>query len=400
MTPHLHDALAAWLSPKTRSKIQALLASGELVPRTPTSDEETALHASLDASHITSDQWDIVVAVSDRIRQANAERTLTEDAEAQVERARRFLDLTPRDFLRWPWKAMDDVVGGMAPGTVHGIVCPSKGGKTTLMRSAAKAWIQQSCRVFYGAFEMPATTMRTMYAADDCGLDPGDVLSGLWQTFGHYDELRPRMKAAYEEQLNPLSPYKRLRFSSFESVDERAVRGMMEQAHDWGADAVILDHIDHLSIGTGRSYEMSIGALDLLEKLTKRYALKCIFTSQTNYDGRSQDKFRDHRPVLDTSVKMGGKKKEICTTMLGFYRPLKLGFSKEEKAQVAWGEKSPYDFLWPDVNAFNLMAHRGYGRRVGQRDYLGWERGQIVEAPHAVRSEIESRKHGVTTGGY
>lgn len=394
MTSHLLEAIQTFVNPRLRPKLDKM----ELEGRMPTPEEETAMRGNLECAHIPEYQWPLVVALSDRFRQTRAELALTDDAREQIAGAERFLDLRPNDFLRWPWKSLDDAVGGMAPGTLHYIVCPSKGGKTTLMRSATAAWCKQGKKILYGGFEMKAETLRTMYAADDCGMDPGDVLSGNWHTFEHYADLRERMVKAYREQDNPTSFYQNLRFTGFDTVGTREIQSMMEQAHDWGADAVIVDHVDEI-VGTERAtdYQVSVQVNRLLQSLAKRYGLKVIATSQTNNTGKSTDRWRDHRNLRDEIVRYGDLKKQVATTMIGLFRPVKPWLTKEEKQQVEAGEKPMSEVLLPYANKHILMASRTYGSKIGNVGYLGWERGRIVDAPAALMAEIEARKHGIKT---
>ena len=225
MNLHIQEAARAWVDP-TKAKVigkPALLAEASRLGRVPSADEEASLGLTVEAIHIPPQEWGAVCLLAERVRAHAAETSLADEASQQVADAARFLNLTSDDFLRWPWRDLDELVGGMAPGTVHFVVCPSKGGKTTLCRSAAAHWIRAGKRVYYAGLEMKATALRTMYAADDCGVDPGDVMSGAWLHFAHYPDLRARMADAYHRQDDPTSEYQRLRFSGFASVNRQAV---------------------------------------------------------------------------------------------------------------------------------------------------------------------------------
>lgn len=398
MNEPLKAAVLAWEHPK-RGLNGAMLPNKQHwldtnPDRIPTPEEEAVL-TSL-GTNIPTYEWGAVCALAENIRQSVAERVLTEEAESQITRGIQFLDLEQDDFLHWPWETMDAVMGGMAKGTLHFVVCPSKGGKTTLCRSATREWILNGKRIFYGGFELRAETLRMMYAADDCGIDPGDVLTGAWTYWPDKAEHRARMVEAYQSQMDPGSPYQRLRFSGFGRVNLESVREMMKQAHDWGADAVIIDHVDHIG-GAGNPWDVSMKVCHGLDEMAKQYGLVVIVTSQTNNEGKSRDLWRDHRPVRHEVVKMGGHKLEVATTMMGFYRPVRLSLGKEEKQMVESREKSVFEMLQPSANAFNVMAHRAYGSRIGQVGYVGWERGRIVDPPRSLLFALEQRKHGIAT---
>lgn len=366
----------------------------------PTPEEETLLTGLYQAVSIPNNEWVCLCVIAKGLREREAHDTLEGEAEAQVERGVQFLDLEAEAFVRWPWHSMDSIMGGMAPGTLHFVVCPSKGGKTTLCRSATREWIQQGRKVFYGGFELRAETLRTMFAADDCNIDAGDVLTGAWTAWPDRAEHRARMKEAYHSQLDADSPYQRVRFAEFSHVDRKAIQTMMEQAHEWGADVVIIDHVDAISGGDEKSrgiYEISLATIQLLDRLAKQYNLVVVATSQTNNEGRTRDLWRDHRPVRPETVKMGAHKMEWATTMMGFYRPVKIGLTKEEKQMTESRERSVYDLLQPEVNAFCVMAHRAYGSRIGQVGHVGWSRGRIVEPSAGLLREIEAAKNRIRT---
>lgn len=366
----------------------------------PSVEEEAVLRTLLEAQFVPQTEWGALCVAAETVRQGTATTVLYDEALAQVDEAESFLSLTKADFLHWPWSTLDKAIGGMAPGTLHYVVCPSKGGKTTLCRSATYEWLHQGHKVFYGGFEMKASTLRTMFAADDCGMDPGDVMTGRWLDFPDYAERRGRMALAYREQTAEGSFYQNLRFSSFDTVGRDEVIGMMETAHAWGAKVVIIDHVDHVDGGTAANkgeYSVSVATNKLLLALTKRYNLVTIVTSQTNNTGKAQDRWRDFKPVREEVVKFGGHKKEVAHTMLGFYRPLKPGLTKEDRDRVEYGERSAEDFLLTGANAFNIIGHRAYGSHNGMRGYLGWERGRIIEPSFALLADIEAQKNAIKT---
>ena len=389
-------AIAYWTQPGHMERKRAFLAGEGNVAPSP--EEEAMLAGMYEAVSIPANEWGALCVIAERLRKEKVERHLSGEADAQIEGAERFLDLEAKDFLCWPWKALHGAVGGMAPGTLHYIVCPSKGGKTTLMRSAAALWCQQGKKVLYGGFEMKAETLRTMYAADDAGLDPGDVTSGAWLDFPNYAELRARMVMAYRQQRQPDHWYQNLRFTGFDSVGVKQIGEMMEQAHAWGADAVVVDHIDEIE-GEGRAtdYQVSVAVNRLLLRETKRYGLKVIATSQTNSTGKSTDRWRDHRNLRDEIVRYGDLKRQVATTMTGLFRPVRPNLTKEEKEMVERGEMPMSQALLTGANKFVIMASRTYGSRIGNVGFLGWERGRIVEPSQALLNDIEAARHAIKT---
>ena len=363
----------------------------------PTPEEETLLTGLYQAVHIPNNEWVCLCVIAKGLREREAHDTLEGEAEAQIQEAEADLLLTADDYLHFPWKQMDEDIGGMGPGTVHILVCPSKGGKTTLCLSAAEAWCRQGKKVLYGGFEMKAKTLRTMFAALAVGLDPGDILSGKWKHWLDYDSWHDKMAEAYTDQRKAGHWYQNLRFTSFETVGVKEVNEMMSLAHEWGADVVLLDHLDHVEVEKRSETEASNAALRLVLKLTKRYGLRTIGTSQTNQMGKQFDRFRDHRPAREEHVKYGSVKKEVATTMTSVYRPVKIGLTKEEKERVEAGELEISQVLLTGANAYSIIANRNYGSHLGRKGYVGWERGRIVEPSAGLLREIEAAKNRIRT---
>ena len=363
----------------------------------PTPEEEAILSSLYEASFIPMNEWVCLCVIAKTIREQEAKKLLDGEAEAQIQGALANLDRTADDYLHFPWAKMDEDIGGMGPGTVHLIVCPSKGGKTTLCTSAAEAWAKQGKRVLYGGFEMKAEALRTMYAAFEVGINPGDVLSGKWKSWLDHKVWHEKMADAFHDQMRPGHWYQNLRFTSFETVGAKEVHEMMATAHAWEADAVLYDHLDHVSLEKRSETEGSNAVMRLIHQLTKKYELCTIGTSQTNQMGKQFDRFRDHRPIREEHVKFGSTKKEIATTMTSFYRPLKPGLTKEERERVEAGELEIGQVLLTGANAYTIMANRNYGDHLGRRGYVGWERGRIVEPSQGLLNEIEAAKHRIQT---
>lgn len=396
---NLRDSLIAAIAEWVRAPIEKKRAFKAQYPDVgPSPEEEACLSLLVDAVVVSPSDWVCLCVIAAGMRERAATDHLDGEAEAQIQGAEGFLDLEAKDFLHWPWKSLDDAIGGMAPGTLHYIVCPSKGGKTTLCRSAVAEWCKQGKKILYGGFEMKAETLRTMFAADDCGMDPGDVLTGAWHGFDHYEALRTRMKDAYGQQRRSDHWYQHLRFTSYERVGPKQVQEMMDTAKEWGADAVVVDHVDHIGGEAGKNeFSVAVATNHLLLELAQKHRLKVIITSQTNQTGKAQDRWRDHRPLRDEVVRFGDIKKQVATTMMGFFRPVRPNLLKEEKEMVEFGEKPLSDVLLSGANRFNVMASRAYGSRIGMTGLVGWERGRIVEPSSGLLREAEAARNAIKT---
>ena len=393
----LVEACQLWTNPKlaTRDRKVHWLEQG----RIPTPEEEAVLATLLEATTIPAGEFGGVCLVAENVRRGQAERALADEASQQIADGMVVLDYTADRYLRWPWQSLHDLTGAMAPGTVHIVACPSKGGKTTLMRSATDLWARNGDRIYFGGFEMPAKMLRAMYAADECGVDPGDVVTGAWLSRPDKDELRLRLREAFQRQEDPASHHRNIAYSAFSHVTTQAIRTMMRQAADWGAKAVIVDHTEHVDVGMGgNAYGTAVAVCQLLESAAKEYEVVVIATSQLNTADKRTDPWRDHRALRTEHVAFGAKKEQIATTMFGFVRPVKPDLTKEEKSQVESRERSVYDMLIPHVNQANLIASRPYASRIGNRALVGWERGRIVDLPPNMALDVQASQHGIKLG--
>lgn len=397
MTTNLYEqSCQAWLTkPKVIGKDDLLNLAYEQ-GRYPSPEEEAALRGTLESASIPEEEWGAVCLLVERIRQRNAEQDLSDEASEQIAEAVATLDYGAERYLKWPWKALHDLTGAMAPGTVHIVACPSKGGKTTLMRSATELWARQGERIYFGGFEMPAKMLRSMFAADECGVDPGDIVTGAWLHRADKDVLRLRLREAFQRQEDPTSHYQNIAYSSETNVTPQAVRAMMQTAADWGARCVILDHLENVT-GVGNGFQNASAVCHLLADLAKKLNLVVIGTSQLNTPDKRHDIWRDHRPLRHESVAYGNVKMQVATTMFGFVRPVRPGLTKQEKAEVEAREKTVYECLSAGVNEANLIASRPYASRIGQRALLGWKAGRIVDADPSVILDHQAGRHGIKT---
>ena len=69
-------------------------------------------------------------------------RDVREIATDQILDAVEILGYEADAFLRWPWRVLDELYGGIAPGTVHYVVAFSGMGKTTFIGSAILRWLE------------------------------------------------------------------------------------------------------------------------------------------------------------------------------------------------------------------------------------------------------------------
>ncbi len=293
------------------------------------------------------------------------------------------LDLPDAAFLRFPWPALDAVMGGHGPGTMGFVIARLKSGKTSFLLSLMQRLFASGRRIYYAGLESRPLNLRTQWACRQLHLDPGDVLSGEYRRWMNRDQIRADVKAALAVQHTDPA-YLRVRFAPHPRVDIKVMHEICVEAHEFGADVVVVDHIDHIR-ADGSPYVASREVVEVAKELTHRYDLHLIAASQINREGMAGDPFRNYRPVREEHVKMGDQKLEACDWAIGVYRPLRSTITKQDRADFEAGKLQIHDLLADYTMAINVMAHRLYGSRAGTKVDLGFFRGEVYDTPDLAR---------------
>lgn len=313
-------------------------------------------------------------------------------ASDQIIAAMNALDRRPETFTRWPYPDLDTLTGPMAPGNVWFVCAPSGGGKTTFVASTIDNWRRQGKRVYVMPLETRAYEFRTYLACMACDVHPGDVLSGQITEHPNYRAIREALRAEFFAQAKP--PYvQQVMVSGQRAINlEGLERGLME-AKAFGADVVVVDHIDHLAGGDGSNlYAESKAVNDGAMRMAQDNDLLLVFTSQLNMGSSKGDYLAKYAPPKDEHVAFGALKRNVCTGMIGLFRPLRrMAPSETEKeyseaiARARKGLGQVTDVLAPNTMGIVAMKLRNYGSREGHKTSLWVERGRVSPMREADR---------------
>lgn len=322
------------------------------------------------------------------------------------------LGLDAGAYLRWPWRDLDALYGGMAPGTVHYVVAFSGMGKTTFISSAILRWREQRIMLDVMPLENRPRTFRTYLACQTIGVDPGLMLSGDYLARDDAAELRERVRAAVIAQTNREIVHL-LHVHDVPEVNVAALRAAAKRATARGAKALIVDHIDHVSDTDGEKrrslHEISVAVNRAVLGIAQETGLVMLCMSQANQEAlrNTSDHLAKYMPLRDNHVLNGGHKRQVATGMLGLYRPLlPLPSGSDPEAFEEWketiklarqGTTTPQTALEPYTMGVNLMKSRNYGGREGNRVSLAWEAGRIVDRALSLVRDDDARKHGIRT---
>lgn len=300
------------------------------------------------------------------------------------------LDRPAAAYVRWPWPVLDELYGGMRPGSVHYVVGFSGLGKTTFIASAIRRWQERGRTVDVMPLENDAGTFRTYVACQELGIDPGLMLSGDFWKLPNAQALRDTVKAAVRAQMQtPI--VKRMHVHSTDRIDLVRFRAAVEWATEHGADILVVDHVDHIGGDKAQKqslYQASVEVNNAALDLAKQTGLVMILMSQANQDAlrNNTDHLAKYQPLREQHVLMGGHKRQNATGMIGLFRPLAAPMdgetSDDYKARIKaarQGQAEPQTALEPGVVGVNVMKSRNYGGREGKSVRLRWVNGRIED---------------------
>lgn len=283
-------------------------------------------------------------------------------------------------FLHFPWAAVDALTDGIGQGELWFVGAYSGHGKTTFLMSALDAWFEQGVRVFYMGLESQPHILRTQWACRRLGIDAGEVLSGKASERADWKFVRAQIVAELKKQV---SVAEQIYFAPEQFVDAKVLERCAYHAHELESDVFIIDHVDHLE-GVGRGlFDQSVYAIKRLLSLTQEYGLRTLAATQFNNDMIRGNRLGMYTPPQPTAVYMGNHKRQVADGMLGLYRPLRFSppLEANEIREFSQGFMEPRKILEPNVMAVNVMKHRKYGSREGQKAYLRVEHGKVLDLP-------------------
>lgn len=324
----------------------------------------------------------------------------TELAVEQVVDAMQDLERPAGAYVRWPWPELDAVTGPLGAGGCVWFVCAfSAIGKTTFVTSLIEQW-RTSRRVYVMPLETRPRTFRSHLACVQCGIYPGGVLSGHDKSLPDWPEKKELLRDALQRQYQ--KPFvDQVMISEQRAINVAGLEKGLREAKSFGADVVIVDHIDHIGGGEhgANLYAESKAVNHAALAMAQDNDLTLLFTSQLNLEiAKSQDHLAKYGPPRDQHVLMGNIKRTVATGMIGLFRkPRERRQSETDDEYVAAlkdarsGKLPAPEILDPTVMGVNAMKLRHYGSREGSRVFLGFEHGRVVAL---------NQRDRFTTSGY
>lgn len=303
----------------------------------------------------------------------------------QIVDAQSLVDRPIEDFLRFPWPALAHLTGNIPPGTVSFVGAFSGGGKTTFVSSFVTALIKARKKVYVMALETTPDHFRTYLACQKLGIRPGDIITGQSHDMTNGQALRDAVKAEIQTQFTDLNEV--LRISNEESINKDRLEKAYAEAAEWGADLVLVDHIDNIEPDSpSELYAESVATVKLADRYSKRYELKSLLTSQLNNSIATGNKLSKYQPPQVPHFYMGQHKIHVALMVLGLFRPIRKRRAEETLedyraalAAAKSGDAEPQTVLAQGEMGVNMPKSRYYGEREGQRAFLAVSRGRVYD---------------------
>lgn len=297
--------------------------------------------------------------------------------------------------LRWPWAALDTLTGGMpAGGRPIYVVGFSGMGKSCFLNSALIAWAEQGVKVDVLPLETTPKRFKLNIAALEGGIDPGLLASGDYLRLPDAIGLRRKANAAWQHcaegmfwQDTPAHWQNPIRINESEGMDLARLTEAFALAVERNAQVLCVDHVDHLTEAAD-----TFASTTVINRAAQRLAMETgivtILMSQANNDALkgNSDHLAKFAPLRDSSVWMGGLKRQLASGVLGLFRPLRE--PARDESEEDWlrkvkaarsGKEAPSTVLLSGAFGLSLMKSENYGSREGSRALLGWQHGRIVD---------------------
>lgn len=161
----------------------------------------------------------------------------------------------------------------------------------------------------------------------------------------------------------------------------------MKEAKAFGADIVIVDHIDHIEEGDGSNlYQESVKVNNAALRLAQNNDMLLWFTSQLNMEiVKGRDHLAKFGPPMQHHLMFPTAKIKNATGIIGLFRPIRKrrpGESDEDYKRdltaARAGQADAADALEPNIMGVTAMKLRNFGQHDGRKILLGVEKGRVI----------------------
>lgn len=310
------------------------------------------------------------------------------------------------ELVRWPWQAVNDLAGPLAPGRLTYIAAFPGGGKTTFLTHCLYWWLSEGKTVTYLPLESDPGEVFVRLACLETGVNADDALSfrlaqrkaaGDPQAIEDHDALTVAYRLLRErrgllESLR-IMPVPTLTIGSFTKAV--AVADAME------SDLIVVDHVDHVENDRGEhssDIQVSNDLQGAALAAAKRLSIPVVLATQLNSSRAGNDRLAHYRPPATDWLYNKGKKEQMAANILGLSRVLRTGVPSDWISEVRQGLRPVTDVVLDNRMAVTGMKLR-YGGGMKERTvHLKYEQGRILDLEASEQRDTLAARHGVLLG--
>jgi replicative DNA helicase len=279
-----------------------------------------------------------------------------------------------------------------APRTLHDILrYPSRGqlwvvasstgiGKTTLLLHTVDELVRQAYKIAVLGLEQEDWELRTAFACLRAGVHRAIAVENSWAEHADGDEMYARVQQALAEQNEPpLVELLKLLPQRYITLD--VLEEAVQDAAQWGAKIVVVDHIHHIAAGK-RSFAEYTAIVQACKRLAEEHEIVMLVAAQVGRRGSFGTALQRYMPAQIKDIEGGDVLAQNANVIFGLYRPLIVPATKEDKARLRMAEKGliqANEVLRPWRMGVNVMKHRSRGELEGKRVVLRLENGKLYD---------------------
>ena len=281
-------------------------------------------------------------------------------------------------YPQFPWGALADLAGPMCPEDLVLVAARTGGGKSLFLQNLFDALIVAGRQGLYAGLEQSPQVLRIKWACLRAKIAPKFLLATRKEDRGSTD-WRLAMERVQDELAWMRSPAVKVRahFAAARRIDKHGLRDWTLWAVDHGCEFVVIDHVDRMKHGDGKnSFQELSETIQLAKELAVEHRIVMLMATQV---GRPADALDQFMPPALHNLRGAGTKEEEADTVLGIYRPLRMGTTDKELKAVRQGLRDRETVIESGTMGVQLLKHRLDGPVAGKMVKLRVDRGCVSD---------------------
>jgi replicative DNA helicase len=291
------------------------------------------------------------------------------------------LELDARNVRRFRFRpeGLHQIARFLVPGQFWVVAAGTGIGKTTFLLSVADDFLIQGAKVAYLGLEMEPDELATAFACLRAQVPRWVAVENAWGEVPNGEDKFHRVREhIFAQAVRPLAD--QLKFLPHRYITPAILHEAAAEAHDWGADILIVDHINHVET---EGYNDFAKLVKLSKRIAEEYSLVNISAAQINRDAvRGGHRLTRWQPMQLHHIQGGGVIEQNAVVVLNPYRPLVTGTDETTKRLIKMAMKGDIEdtsVLQKDRMGVAVLKHRPRGDLVGQRTVLRFEHGKLLD---------------------